>query len=212
MKAATGLDALFYPFHLCHQDTLDRLLRRFRTVHFRDFMALQLTPLTGLTAYPDRMGDSNPELIGSGRLVQGHNVSGPVPREVAVMIDRDLTDPDWRSLFHKALTSDLRFRRGVAHDERAEWIRSERYASAAYSLAWMKRASSRMEQDGYPGKVEYGLALVKTSAALVYTVELARAHGLHAVTDSPAHFGLLERSCRRGGTRLANHLVLRQGY
>ena len=84
--------ALFYPFHLCHPDTLARLLTRFATVHFRDFMALQLTPMAGMTAFQDRMGMSFPDLIESGRLVQGYDVSGPLPPTVAAAIDRDLHD------------------------------------------------------------------------------------------------------------------------
>ena len=66
--------ALFYPFHLCHPETLARLLTRFATVHFRDFMALQLYSLSGMTAFQDRMGMSFPDLIESGRLVQGYDV------------------------------------------------------------------------------------------------------------------------------------------
>ena len=87
--------ALFYPFHLCHPETLARLLTRFITVHFRDFMALQLTPMSGMTAFQDRMGMSFPNLVESGRLVQGYDVSGPLPPTVAAAFDRDLHDPLW---------------------------------------------------------------------------------------------------------------------
>ncbi|HMI38819.1 MAG TPA: hypothetical protein VK500_02850, partial [Nitrospiraceae bacterium] len=105
--------ALFYPFHLCHPDTLARLLTRFATVHFRDFMALQLTPMSGMTAFQDRMGMSFPDLIKSGRLVQGYDVSGPLPPTVALAIDRDLYDPLWRARFHTALRRDRRLQRGL---------------------------------------------------------------------------------------------------
>ena len=47
------MNALYYPFHLCHDHTLSRLLTDFSTVHFRDFMTLQLTPMVGTTAFPD---------------------------------------------------------------------------------------------------------------------------------------------------------------
>ena len=105
--------ALFYPFHLCHPETLARLLTRFVTVHFRDFMALQLTPMAGVTAFQDRMGMSSPDLIESGRLVQGYGVSGPLPPTVAAAIDRDLHDPLWRARFHTALRRDRRLQRGL---------------------------------------------------------------------------------------------------
>jgi len=95
--------ALFYPFHLCHPDTLARLLTRFASVHFRDFMALQLTPMSGMTAFQERMGLSFPDLVEAGRLVQGYDVSGPLPPAVAAAVDRDLQDPLWRAIFHMAL-------------------------------------------------------------------------------------------------------------
>jgi hypothetical protein len=53
--------ALYYPFHLCSRDTFDALTRHFHTVHFRDYMAVQLTPFFGTTAFRDRMGDEHPE-------------------------------------------------------------------------------------------------------------------------------------------------------
>lgn len=54
------MKALYYPFHLCHEKTPHRLLADFEQVHFRDFLALQLTSMVGTTAFPDRMGDSYP--------------------------------------------------------------------------------------------------------------------------------------------------------
>ena len=85
--------ALFYPFHLCHPDTLARLLTRFASVHFRDFMALQLTPMSGMTAFQERMGLSFPDLVEAGRLVQGYDVSGPLPPAVAAAVDRETNAP-----------------------------------------------------------------------------------------------------------------------
>jgi len=101
--------ALFYPFHLCHHETLAQLLARFATVHFRDFMALQLTPMSGMTAFQDRMGMSFPDLVDSGRLVQGYDVSGLLSPALAAAIDRDLRDPLWRARFHQALRRDRPF-------------------------------------------------------------------------------------------------------
>ena len=55
-------------------------------------MALQLTSMSGMTAFQDRMGMNFPDLVESGRLVQGYDVSGPLPPSVAAAIDRDLRD------------------------------------------------------------------------------------------------------------------------
>ena len=54
---------LYYPFHLCSPESLEHFLSRYDTVHFRDYMALQLTPTSGTMAYPDRMGDRHADLL-----------------------------------------------------------------------------------------------------------------------------------------------------
>ena len=218
--------ALFYPFHLCHPDTLARLLTRFATVHFRDFMALQLTPMSGMTAFKDRMGMSFPDLIKSGRLVQGYDVSGPLPPAVAVAIDRDLHDPLWRARFHTALRRDRRLQRGLfgpSHSLRigdslvpgpAALLRlmDDSFRQQAYDLGRVRALSkgSVTLEEGY--HFEYGLALVKTSASLVYTQTLAQAHQLQPVTDSPSHFTLYAQSCVRENWLRTNHLLIRIGY
>ena len=218
--------ALFYPFHLCHPDTLARLLTRFATVHFRDFMALQLTPMSGMTAFQDRMGMSFPDLIKSGRLVQGYDVSGPLPPTVAVAIDRDLHDPLWRARFHTALRRDRRLQRGLfepSHSLRigdslvpgpAALLRlmDDSFRQQAYDLGRVRALSkgSVTLEEGY--HFEYGLALVKTSASLVYTQTLAQAHQLQPVTDSPSHFTLYAQSCVRENWLRTNHLLIRIGY
>ena len=106
-------DALYYPFHLCSEDTLTELLRRFRTVHFRDYMALQLTPFLGTTAFQDRMGDTFPHLVAEGRLIQGHPTSGPLDADMEGAVDQDLADPVWRTLFHRSFREYRRFQRGL---------------------------------------------------------------------------------------------------
>ncbi len=106
-------DALYYPFHLCSEDTLMGLLQRFHTVHFRDYMALQLTPFLGTTAFQDRMGDSFPQLVTAGRLVQGHSTSGPLDEDMEHAVDQDLADPVWRNLFHHSFREYRRFQRGL---------------------------------------------------------------------------------------------------
>jgi len=218
--------ALFYPFHLCHPDTLAQLLTRFATVHFRDFMALQLTPMSGMTAFQDRMGMGFPDLIESGRLVQGYDVSGPLPPIVAAAIDRDLRDPLWRAGFHTALRQDRRLQRGLfglSHSLRigdslvpgpAALLRlmGDSFRQQGYDLARVRglcRSNVTLEE-GY--HFEYGLALVKTSASLVYTQTLALAHQLQPVTDSPAHFSLYAQSCVRENWVRTNHLLIRAGY
>ncbi len=203
-----------------------RLLARFATVHFRDFMALQLTPMSGMTAFQDRMGMSFPDLMQSGRLVQGYDVSGPLPLTVAAAIDRDLHDPLWRARFHTALRQNRRLQRGLfepSHSLRigdslvpgpAALLRlmADSFRQQAYDLGQMRALSKRSVtlEEGY--HFEYGLALVKTSASLVYTQTLALVHQLQPVTDSPAHFALYAQSCVRENWPKINHLLIRVGY
>jgi hypothetical protein len=218
--------ALFYPFHLCHPETLARLLTRFASIHFRDFMALRLTPMSGMTAFQDRMGMNFPDLIESGRLVQGYDVSGPLLPTVAAAIDRDLHDPLWRARFHTALRRDRRLQRGLfepSHSLRigdslvpgpAALLRlmDDSFRQQTYDLDRVRMLSKRSVtlEEGY--QYEYGLALVKTSASLVYTQTLAQAHQLQPVTDSTAHFSLYAQSCIRENWSRTNHLLLRTGY
>ncbi|MDZ4734246.1 MAG: hypothetical protein SGJ16_11760 [Nitrospirota bacterium] len=203
-----------------------RLLSRFATVHFRDFMALQLTPMSGMTAFQDRMGMSFPDLIESGRLVQGYDVSGSLPPTVAAAIDRDLQDPLWRTRFHDALRRDRRLQRGLfepSHSLRIGdslvpgpaallHLMDDSFRQQAFDLGRVRALSksSATLEAGY--RFEYGLALVKTSAALVYTQTLALAHQLQPVTDSPAHFVLYAQSCARENWLRTNHLLIRAGY
>ena len=226
MNQARAPHALFYPFHLCHPETLARLLTRFLTVHFRDFMALQLTPMSGITAFQDRMGMNFPGLIGSGRLVQGYDVSGPLPPSVAAAVDRDLRDPLWRARFHTALRLDRRFQRGLFEPSHSLRIGDGLVPGPAALLRLMDDSlrqcpldldrvrilsKSRLTlEEGY--LFEYGLALVKTSASLVYTQTLSLAHQIQPVTDSPAHFSLYAQSCVRENWPSSNYLLLRTGY
>ena len=218
--------ALFYPFHLCHSETLTRILMRFATIHFRDFMALQLTPMSGMTAFQDRMGMNFPDLIESKRLVQGYDVNGPLPPPVAAAIDRDLQDPLWRARFHTALCQNRRLQRGLfepSHSLRignslvpgpAALLRlmDDSFRQRAYTLDQIRALSmTRLSlEEGY--HCEYGVALVKTSAALVYTQTLTLAYQLQPVTDSPAHFSLYAQSCVRENWPKTNLLLIRAGY
>ncbi len=226
MNRLRASHALFYPFHLCHPETLARLLTRFITVHFRDFMALQLTPLSGMTAFQERMGMNYPHLIESGRLVQGYDVSGPLLPSVAVAVDRDLRDPLWRARFHTSFRWDRRLQRGLFEPSHSLRIGDSLVPSPAALLQLMDDSFRRYRFDldrvralSKPGLTleesyhfEYGLALVKTSASLVYTQTLARTHHLQPVTDSPAHFSLYARSCDRENWPRTNYLLLRSGY
>jgi len=221
-----GRRALYYPFHLCHERTLARLLEDYASVHFRDFMALQVTPLTGTTAHADRMGDAHPALVAAGRLVQGHAVSGPPDAALIAAIDRDLADPTWRGLFHRALLDDRRFQRGLfelTHSMRigstlvpgpAALLRLTESARRDAPCSWRRLtelSGRRLDLEaGY--EHEYALALVKTSASLAWTVRLCLAQELEAVTDSRPHFDLLTRSLDRDGTALANRWIAREGY
>ena len=204
--------ALYYPFHLCSRETLTHLLSAYALVHFRDYMALQLTPMCGTMAFPDRISDQYPDLYVTGRIVQGHNVSGPISAEMGERIDVDLADRDWRQMFHLALRDESRFRRGF--DERGEdaavfasWL-DARWAASPLSLAEVRRMSG-LKYD--PGRAfEYGMMLVKTSAALWYTIQFCQRHALEAATDSPAHDRLLKRTLTRDHVQLTTYLRRRE--
>lgn len=226
MNAAPPTDTLFYPFHLCHGETLQRLLARFHRIHFRDYMALQLSPFSGTTAYADRMGGIFPELVTAGRLVQGHNVSGPLDEAGRISVDRDLADAHWRAQFHAALREDRRFQRGLFDPAHAMSVGRDVVPGPAALLRLMDMeflcrsftvdAVQHLSRQRLTGdeafQFEYGLALVKTAAAQHYTVQLADRHHLTVSTDSPAHFQLLNRTLAREGLRLSNHLIIRSGY
>ncbi|HZH50231.1 MAG TPA: hypothetical protein VFD86_10710 [Nitrospira sp.] len=210
MKPTAPPQALFYPFHLCHEETLAKIFLRFSAVHFRDFMALQLTPMVGMTAYPDRMGDSFPELLAAKRIVQGHNISGPLPADIVSAIDRDLADLAWRNIFERALRTDHRFQRGLFDAHHCFVASDTQWETLPYDVSRVRRHYASSDADA--AEAEYGLALVKTAAALVYTYRLALEHGLQAATDSAAHFQLLEHTCKREHVALGNHLIVRKGY
>lgn len=210
MKPSSPPQVLFYPFHLCHKDTLAKLLLRFATVHFRDFMALQLTPMVGMTAYADRMGDSFPELLAAGRLVQGYDVSGLLSPEVVAAIDRDLRDQAWRQLFERSLRTNQRFHQGLFGAQYLFPATLTPWDTIPFNVGQIKELCAQSTSDEF--NLEYGLALVKTAASLVYTYRLALTYGLQVATDSPAHFVLFEKSRMREKLSLANHLVVRKGY
>jgi hypothetical protein len=218
--------ALYYPFHLCHEQTLARLLEDYRAVHFRDYMALQLTPMSGTTAYQDRMGQYHPELVATGQIVQGYSVSGPLDADAVSAVDRDLADKTWRAAFHDGLANNRRFQRGLfdlSHSVAvggstvpgpAALLRllEEKRMTQACSVKQVQALSSRQltSDEGYV--YEYALALVKTSAALAYTIRLCRQHELEAVTDSEVHFTLLKQTCARERISLENRQIVREGY
>lgn len=221
-----SLDALYYPFHLCHEQTLHRLLAEYHTVHFRDFMALQLTPFMGTTAFPDRMGDYYPEFVKTGRIVQGYDLSGPLTTKLIGRVNDDLACLQWRTLFHEALNQDRRFQRGlfpsppeVSSDRKGveddllwETFSAPRWAHRHYQVQDVQTLSGKRLQGEENLQFEYGWALVKTAAAHVYTIDLCQGHGLIAVTDSGAHHTLLEHTCKREGIRLENRFLKRTGY
>ncbi len=211
MPPAVTRDALYHPFHLCTPATLQVLLSRYRTVHFRDYMALRLTPLMGTTAYQDRMGDQYPELVASGRLVQGHDVSGPLPPAGSDLVDRTLADAIWRTRFHRALQEDRRFQRGLfdlTHAMRVGrttvpgpaallTLLHPGFSTRAYTLDSIRRLARATQPPDDAYAFEYGLALVKTTAAEWHTVRLAQDHHLIPVTDSCTHHDLLTRTIDR---------------
>jgi len=220
------MDALYYPFHLCHKQTLHQLLENYSCVHFRDFMALQLTPFMGTTAFSDRMGNDYPNLLKSGRIVQGHDVSGPLSPALTTAVNRDLTDPLWRSVFHNALRHERRFQRGLVAFSQDNQGRSSVPTDSAMLAAFQQperefapftvQSLQALCQKRLPENesldFEYGFGLIKTSAALIYTIRLCHQLGLIAVTDSASHRQLLARTCLRDTVELVNICVKREGY
>jgi hypothetical protein len=204
-----GRDALYYPFHLCSPESLERFLARYDTLHFRDYMAIQLTPMSGTIAAPDRMGDTYPQLLEQGRIAQGHNVSGSFTAEMDARIDRDFKDRDWREIFQLALRHEPRFRRGLAEQGNeqilAPWT-PERWIAWAVTIADLRRMSCLKLDPVQAEALEYGLMLLKTSSSLWYTVMLCQRYALEAATDSPAHERLLRRTMVRDGLELQTFL------
>jgi len=226
MMVENNRSALYYPFHLCHEQTLTRLLNDYPSVHFRDYMALQLTKMSGTTAYADRMGDRHAELVKSGRIVQGYSVSGPLGPDMTAAVNRDLADAVWREQFHRALINDRRFQRGLFElmhgmliggtlvPGPAAWLRliEEQREFQPYSVEILQKLSGgRLDlNEGYD--YEYAFALVKTSAALHYTVRLAVQHDLEAATDSRPHYDLLERMRTRDRLMFQHRWIAREDY
>jgi hypothetical protein len=217
----TETGVLFYPFHLCHERTLQWLLERYAQVHFRDYMAIQVSRFCGTTAFPERMGDSFPDLLASGRLVQGYNVSGPLNPDTCIAVDDDLTDSTWRALFHRALVENRRFQRGLfdgaditgrdknGGDAQAlmDRLKDVSFETTPFTVANIRELSRRRTIGREGDLFDYGLALLKTSASLVYTVRLATARQLAVATDSRAHFALLARFVERTGVMIENRSV-----
>lgn len=208
-----GRSSLYYPFHLCDRETLERLLTRYEVVHFRDFMALQLTPMFGTTAYPDRMGDLHPDLMDQGRIVQGHSVSGPLSPETDRRVARDMQDHEWREIFHFALRDDARFRRGFAEpgqDDRVfRPLLPDRWMDWPTTPAEIRQLSCLKLNPERTTAFEYGLMMVKTSASLWHTIQLCQRLALDAATDSPSHDRLLRRILTRDRIGLTTYLLRR---
>jgi hypothetical protein len=220
------MDALYYPFHLCHKQTLQQLLVDYARVHFRDYMALQLTPFMGTTGFSDRMGDYYPDLFMSGRIVQGHNVSGPLSPELIMAVNRDIADPQWRALFHEGLKNDRSFQRGLVVFSLDSQGRSTVPTDSAvlsafqqpereftpYTVETLQTMSRRPLPEKDNLTFEYGFWLMKTSAALIYSIRLCQQLGVVAVTDLAAHHQLLARTRVRDSVDVTYFYVERKGY
>jgi hypothetical protein len=220
------MNALYYPFHLCHERTLEQLLEKYHTIHFRDFMALQLTPMMGTTAFPDRMGDYYPQLLKAGRIAQRHNLSGPITADTALAVNRDLADAQWRNYFQESLVKDRRFQRGlfgapkegttgpIGTPSKPEWLQFSdmEWATRSFDVGTVQALSRQRLRGEESAQFEYGWALIKTSASLIYTMHLCHQLKLLAATDSSAHYYLLARNCERDEVTLENICVKREGY
>jgi hypothetical protein len=220
------MHALYYPFHLCHDRTIERLLTTYQTVNFRDFMALQLTPMMGTTAFPDRMGDYHPELLKTGRIVQGHNLSGSIKPEIVAAVNRDLADNQWRHFFQESLLNDRRFQRGLFADPQdsktqspeaqhdPEWYQFQgmEWADTPFQVETVQTLSRHRLQGKEAAYLEYGWAMIKTAVSLIYTIQLCHRLNLVAATDSASHHRLLAQTCAREQIELENSCVKGEGY
>lgn len=210
----TDQSCLYYPFHLCSRETIEQLLSRYEFVHFRDYMALQLTPTSGTTAFPDRIGDTHPDLYEQGRVIQGHNVSGPLSPETDRRIDRDMKDRTWREIFHWALRDDLRFQQGFTaqgQDGRVlQSVRGEHWIEWPITLADVRQMSCLQLPPERATSLEYSLMMVITSASLWHTIQLCQRHALEASTDSAPHDRLLRRTLVRDRIALPTFLLRRE--
>jgi len=226
VEQSSSMHALYYPFHLCHDRTVERLLADYQTVHFRDFMALQLTPMMGTTAFPDRMGDYHPELLKAGQIVQGYNLSGSMKPETVSAVNRDLADHQWRGIFQESLLDDRRFQRGLFADPQdpktqspeaqhdPEWLqfRGMEWTDTPFQVETVQTLSRHRLQGEKAAYFEYGWALIKTAASLIYTIQLCQQMKLVAATDSASHHCLLAQTCERDQIELKNSCVKREGY
>ena len=226
MTSQNGHRGLYYPFHLCHERTLRRLLEDYDSVHFMDYMALQVTAMSGTTAYQDRMGDAHADLVVSGRIVQGYSVSGPLDADMTAAVDRDLSDQAWRATFHHALLEDRRFQRGLFNLSHGMLIGSSPVPGPAALLCLteesrkhqpctvedLRRLSRQQPSSAEAYHYEYGFALVKTAAALRHVVRLCKVHSLEGVTDSVLHYRLLDLTLAREGLPLQHRCINREDY
>ncbi len=189
-------------------------------------MALQLTPMMGTTAFPDRMGDYHPNSLNASRIAQGYNVSGTMTHKTMTAVNRDLADLQWRNLFQKSILHDSRFQRGLfanppegtlkhtESDKDPEWLQfhSKNWATESLDVEAVQSLSRRRLHGGDATRFEYGWALIKTAASLIYTIQLCQELHLTAVTDSQAHHGLLTQTCQRESMTLENICIKREGY
>ncbi|MGB0909701.1 MAG: hypothetical protein ACPGYT_05015 [Nitrospirales bacterium] len=189
-------------------------------------MALQLSPLVGSLAVSDRMGDEYPEFLATGRIVQGHSVSGVLSADIVTLVNQDLNDSCWRTSFHNALKDNHQFQRGLVTFAQDNHGRSTRpvdpnallmlqqpeWELANFNVSMIKNLSEKRLSWEDNHRYEYGFALIKTSASLLYTIQLCHQMNLVAVTDSASHHQLLERTCCRDNKVIKNICIERQGY
>ena len=136
--------------------------------------------------------------------------------QTAAAVDRDISDTEWRARFHAALNADPRFRFGLfgtvpEAPYRQPVLTDDRFETYPFTVAQI-RQMSLVQGTNRDATFDYGLALLKTASALVYTVQLAGEHALAAATDSFMHFALLNRIVGRKCVKLENRFIERTGY
>jgi hypothetical protein len=146
--------------------------------------------------------------------------------ETVSAVNRDLADHQWRGLFQESLLNDHRFQRGLFADPQdsktespeaqhdPEWLQFQgmEWADTPFQVETVQTLSRHRLQGKEAACFEYGWALIKTAASLIYTIQLCHRLNLVAATDSASHHRLLARTCKRDQIDLENLCVKRKGY
>jgi hypothetical protein len=86
------------------------------------------------------------------------------------------------------------------------------WAKAPFQVETVQALSQHRLKGEEIAHFEYGWALIKTAASLIYTIQLCHQLNVSAVTDSSSHYHLLAHTCEREQISLIHTCVKREGY